>query len=70
MTSEGESSSNVNYGSNRKYVDIGLPSRTLWAACNIGADSPSDYGLYFAWGDTNGYTQSNPQWDRRLQGFK
>ena len=40
-----------------EYVDLGLPSGTLWATCNIGADSPSDYGLYFAWGETTGYTQ-------------
>ena len=34
------------------YVDLGLPSGTLWATCNIGADSPEDYGDYFAWGET------------------
>ena len=39
-----------------EYVDLGLPSGTLWATCNIGADSPEDYGLYFAWGETTGYT--------------
>ena len=39
------------------YVDLGLPSGTLWATCNIGADNPEDYGLYFAWGETTGYTQ-------------
>jgi len=33
------------------YVDLGLPSGTLWAICNIGADAPEDYGDYFAWGD-------------------
>ena len=38
------------------YVDLGLPSGTLWATCNIGADNPEDYGLYFAWGETTGYT--------------
>ena len=37
------------------YVDLGLPSGTLWATCNIGADSPEDYGLYFAWGETVPY---------------
>ena len=37
------------------YVDLGLPSGTLWATCNIGADSPEDYGDYFAWGETEGY---------------
>ena len=38
------------------YVDLGLPSGTLWATCNIGADNPEDYGDYFAWGETMGYT--------------
>lgn len=37
------------------YVDLGLPSGTLWATCNIGATSPEDYGDYFAWGETEGY---------------
>ena len=39
------------------YVDLGLPSGTLWSTCNVGADKPSDYGLYFQWGDTQGYTK-------------
>ena len=34
------------------YVDLGLPSGTLWATCNVGADKPEDYGDYFAWGET------------------
>ena len=34
------------------YVDLGLPSGTLWATCNVGADSPQEYGDYFAWGET------------------
>ena len=38
------------------YVDLGLPSGTLWATCNVGASKPSDTGLYFQWGDTKGYT--------------
>ncbi len=36
-------------------VDLGLPSGTLWAACNVGATRPEDYGDYFAWGETTGY---------------
>lgn len=36
-----------------EYVDLGLPSGTLWATCNIGATSPEDYGSYFAWGETS-----------------
>ena len=39
-----------------KAVDLYLPSGTLWAACNVGASKPKDYGLYFQWGDTQGYT--------------
>lgn len=35
-----------------EYVDLGLPSGTLWATCNIGAENPWDYGEYFAWGET------------------
>ena len=34
------------------YVDMGLPSGTLWATMNVGASSPEDYGDYFAWGET------------------
>ena len=32
----------------RDYVDLGLPSGTLWATMNVGATSPEDYGDYFA----------------------
>ena len=34
------------------YVDLGLPSGTLWATCNVGASVPEGYGNYFAWGET------------------
>ena len=37
-------------------IDLGLPSGTLWLDRNIGASSPEDAGLYFAWGETQGYT--------------
>jgi predicted secreted protein len=36
------------------WVDLGLPSGTLWAKCNLGADSPEGYGDYLAWGETQG----------------
>lgn len=35
-----------------EFVDLGLPSGTLWATCNVGADTPEGYGYYFAWGET------------------
>ena len=34
------------------YVDLGLPSGTKWATCNVGASQPEDYGNYYAWGET------------------
>ena len=39
-----------------EWVDLGLPSGLKWASCNVGAEKPEDYGLYFAWGETEGYT--------------
>ncbi len=42
------------------YVDLGLPSGTLWATCNVGASKPEDYGDYFAWGETE--TKSTYNW--------
>lgn len=48
-------------------VDLGLPSGTLWADRNVGADSPEDYGDYFAWGETstkNTYDWSTYKWCR------
>ena len=44
----------------REYVDLGLPSGTLWATCNVGASSPKEYGGYFAWGETT--TKSDYSW--------
>ena len=35
-----------------EWVDLGLPSGTKWATCNVGADTPEGYGEYFAWGET------------------
>jgi len=35
-----------------EYVDLGLPSGLLWATCNVGANTPEEYGDYFAWGET------------------
>ena len=33
-------------------IDLGLPSGTKWACCNVGADTPEAYGGYYAWGET------------------
>lgn len=45
-----------NNESNNAYVDLGLPSGTLWAICNLGAEAPEQYGDYFAWGETTSKT--------------
>ncbi len=37
---------------NHEWVDLGLPSGTLWATMNVGANAPEQYGDYFAWGET------------------
>ncbi len=57
------------------YVDLGLPSGTLWATCNVGASTPADYGNYYAWGEittnviytdsTYRYSDGNPKYTWR-----
>jgi hypothetical protein len=43
-------------GDGYNLVDLGLPSGTLWMDRNIGAKEITDNGLYFAWGETEGYS--------------
>ncbi len=33
-----------------------------WAECNVGATKPEEYGYYFWWGDTVGYTNTGSVW--------
>ena len=49
-------SNRMDGGRDYEHVDLGLPSGTLWATCNVGATSPEQAGLYFAWSETVGYT--------------
>ncbi len=54
----GPSNSSVSGSSNgHDYVDLGLSVR--WATCNVGADSPEEYGDYFAWGETQPKSEYN-----------
>ena len=49
----------------REFVDLGLPSGTLWATCNVGALKPEEVGTFFAWGETqakNKYEVDNYRW--------
>ena len=50
------------------YVDLGLPSGTKWATCNLGASKPSDYGDYYAWGETE--PKGNYSWETYKWGTK
>ncbi|MBR5638636.1 MAG: hypothetical protein IKW83_02620 [Muribaculaceae bacterium] len=46
-------------------IDLGLPSGTKWACCNIGANIPTECGYYFAWGETTPKThctKTNYKW--------
>ena len=51
-------------GGTHEYVDLDLPSGTLWATCNVGANAPEEYGDYFAWGETQ--TKSEYNWSTYL----
>lgn len=51
-----DTSNVTNTHNGHEFVDLGLPSGTLWATCNVGATSPEQAGLYFAWGETEGFT--------------
>lgn len=50
------------------FVDLGLPSGTLWAEYNLGAATEYDPGTYFAWGETASkakYTWDNYAWGKK-----
>lgn len=62
-------SSRLKYESNgsykgHDYVDMGLPGGTLWATCNIGANTPEGYGNYYAWGETE--TKDTYTWENYI----
>lgn len=50
-------------------VDLGLSVK--WATCNVGANKPSEYGSYFAWGEVQpktSYTEDNYKWPKTDEG--
>ena len=52
-------------GNHPHMIDLGLPSGTKWACCNVGANVPTDYGDYFAWGEITPkayFGESNYKW--------
>lgn len=46
--SEGPATGKIN---GHKWVDLGLPSGTRWATCNVGATKPEQPGGLYAWGE-------------------
>ena len=42
---------NVVMKKKEEYIDLGLPSRTMWANCNVGTNKPDRIGESFAWGE-------------------
>lgn len=52
-----------------QFVDLGLPSGTKWATCNVGASKPEEFGDYFAWGEIetkSSYDNSNYNYEKYL----
>ena len=49
------------YTNGHAWVDLGLPSGTLWATMNVGASKAEEYGDYFAWGETK--SKSDYSWE-------
>ena len=52
---QSEGSSGGENGNNVEFVDLGLPSGTLWCTCNLGANKPEDSGIYYSYGDPKPY---------------
>ncbi len=57
---------NGNTYNGHEYVDLGLPSGTLWATCNVGATKPEGCGDCFAWGETT--PKNSYEWDNYKYG--
>ena len=52
------------------YVDLGLPSGTLWATMNVGASNITDYGNYYAWGEVKTKTEQGKADDYSEETYK
>lgn len=57
-----------------EYVDLGLSSKTLWAATNVGAERPENFGSYYSWGEIATHyneidTDGKPIWGNDNDGY-
>ena len=46
-----------------EFIDLGLPSGIKWAKCNVGAETETDYGYHFQWGDIVDKSNSDCSWE-------
>ena len=46
------------YFGGHEFIDLGLPSGTLWAKCNLGAKEETDFGKYFQFGQFKTYEKT------------
>ena len=51
-----------------KFINLGLPSGLYWAETNIGAESETDYGTFFAWAETDMTTKEYYSWNNYKYG--
>ncbi len=58
--SKGDAPNDVPNVNGHEYVDMGLSVR--WATCNLGANSPSNYGKYYHWGIVSESTGTYESW--------
>ena len=47
--------------SQMEFVDLGLSVQ--WATCNLGAESPEEFGFYYGWGMTTPYSEGEVSWE-------
>ena len=48
-------------GNHPHKIDLGLPSGTKWACCNLGASTPEQYGDYYRWGETTPFKKGDDE---------
>lgn len=56
------------YTCGHESVDLGLPSGMIWAAANVGASLPHEYGNYYAWAETSAYGEAPTQYPSSWSG--
>ncbi|MBR4364835.1 MAG: Ig-like domain-containing protein [Prevotella sp.] len=62
LTLSAQSGKSSGAPANVEAVDLGLPSGTRWASCNVGATKPEEYGGYYSWGETE--EKDNYSWEK------